>query len=111
MRPRPAAAKSARPTCTEIKSDPNFVQSDSAIATLLDAALSNAARAAIPPGANTATIQFTVHDLEPGRGALIAEGHAIRAGAGVVTAQAHARDASGLLVAQALGTLRVLRPR
>ena len=96
--------------------DPNLLNArgdvhGGAIATLLDAALSNAARAALPPGASTATIQFTAHYMLPGRGTLVAEGHAIRAGTAIVTAEAHVRDEGGTLVAQALGTLRVLRPR
>jgi uncharacterized protein (TIGR00369 family) len=82
-----------------------------AIAGLIDAALSNAARAVLPPGSSTATIQFTSHYLEAGRGTLLAEGHAVRAGGTVVTAEVYVRDEAGQLVAQALGTLRVLRPR
>ena len=82
-----------------------------AIAGLIDAALSNAARAALPPGSSTATIQFTSHYLEAGRGTLHAEGHAVRTGGAIVTAEVRVRDEAGQLVAQALGTLRVLRPR
>lgn len=82
-----------------------------AIATLLDAALSNAARAALPPGASTRTLQFTTHFLEPGHGTLMADGHAVRAGTATITAEAHVRDEAGTLVAQALGTMRIMRAK
>jgi len=82
-----------------------------AITTLLDAAMSSAARAAIDPGFGSASIQFTTHFLIPGRGTLRAEGRVIRAGSSVVTAEAQATDAAGNLVASALGTMKVIRPR
>jgi uncharacterized protein (TIGR00369 family) len=82
-----------------------------AIATLLDAALSNAARAALPPGHSSATIQFSAHYLVPGKGELTAEGVTLRAGTRVVTAEAKVTDADGVLVATALGTLKAIAPR
>ncbi len=82
-----------------------------AIASLLDAAISNAARAALAPGMSSATIQFTTHFLIPGRGTLHAHGLALRAGGSVVTAEAKVTNDAGELVATALGTLKVLRPR
>lgn len=80
-----------------------------AIATLLDAALSTAARSALSPGSATATVSLTVAYLQPGRGDLLAIGRVSRAGHVIVAATAQARDQDGNLVAEAIGTLRAHR--
>ena len=81
-----------------------------AIAGLLDAALSTAARSSLPPGHGTATITISTSFLIPGRGMLAAEGRVTRSGRSIVAAEAEGRDSAGTLIAQALGTLRALRP-
>ncbi len=82
-----------------------------AIATLLDAALSNAARAGLPAGYSSATIQFVSHYLIPGRGTLDCHGQALRAGRSVVTAEAKVFDQEGQLVATGIGTFKAFAPR
>jgi len=82
-----------------------------AIATLLDAALSGAARSTAPPGATTMTVAMPVHYIATGRGDLVGHGRVVRVGRSIVSAEARIEDASGTLVAQALGTLRVVPPR
>ena len=82
-----------------------------AIATALDAALSNAARSSLPEGHGVATLTMTVNYISAGRGLLTARGQVARVGRSVVAAEARIEDESGALVAQALGTLRALPPR
>ena len=81
-----------------------------AIAALLDAALSSAARAASPPSTGVTTIQFSTHFLAPGRGNLMARARTVRNGRTIVTAEGVVTDEAGDLVAQALGSWRVLPP-
>ncbi len=82
-----------------------------AIATLLDAALVNAARSTMPAGSAAATVSLSVNYLAPGRGALSARGRVTRSGRSLVAAEAVVEDAAGNAVAQAIGTLRVLAPK
>jgi uncharacterized protein (TIGR00369 family) len=81
-----------------------------AIAALLDTALSVAARSSLPAGYNTATITYTTNFLVPARGALVAEGQVLRSGRSIVSVEARVLDEHGTLVAQALGTMRAIRP-
>jgi uncharacterized protein (TIGR00369 family) len=81
-----------------------------AIAGLLDAALAAAARSNLPVGYSTATVAIATNFVAPGRGALVAEGRVLRSGRTIVSVEADARDGAGVLVAHAIGTMRVLRP-
>lgn len=82
-----------------------------AIATLLDAAASRAARQANPRAAGVATIDVTVHYLRPGTTSLTAEGQVISNGGTIAVAQSQARDAAGELVASATATFRIFKSR
>lgn len=82
-----------------------------AIATLMDAALSAAVRSVLPRGTSCATVTLNVTYLLPGRGRLAGEGRVLRAGRTLVNAEAYVTDATGRLIAQAVGTFRAVRPR
>lgn len=82
-----------------------------AVASLLDAAMGVAARSSLEPGVGATTVSLAVQYLEPGRGALSATGRVVRAGRSLVATEASVTDAEGVLVAHAVGTMRVLRPR
>jgi uncharacterized protein (TIGR00369 family) len=82
-----------------------------AIATLLDAAASRAARQANPRAAGVATIDATIHYLRPGTTTLTAEGQVISSGGTIAVAQSQARDADGDLVASATVTFRIFKSR
>lgn len=82
-----------------------------ALATMLDAALVNAARSVLPDGSGAATVNLSVNYLAPGRGALTARGRVVRAGRSLISADATITDAAGAVVAQAIGTLRVIAPK
>ena len=82
-----------------------------AIATLMDAALSAAVRSVLPKGTSCATVTLNVTYLLPGRGRLAGEGRVLRAGRTLVNAEAYVTDATGRLIAQAVGTFRAVRPR
>lgn len=79
------------------------------VASLLDAAMSVAVRSAYPGGEGATTVSLTVNYLEPGRGSLVATGNVRRAGQSLASAEAEVVDASGRLVAHAVGTMRILR--
>jgi uncharacterized protein (TIGR00369 family) len=81
-----------------------------AIAGLMDAALSSAARSGLPEGYATATITYTTSFLVPGSGKLTARGNVLRSGRSIVSVEARVTDEQGTLVAQAMGTMRVIRP-
>ena len=82
-----------------------------AIAALLDVVLANAARSSLPPGYSAATVTYTTNFLLPARGTLIGEGQVLRSGRSIVSVEARVRDAQGVLVAQAVGTMRAIRPK
>lgn len=82
-----------------------------ALATMLDAALVNAARSVLAEGVGAATVNLSINYLAPGRGALTARGRVVRAGRSLVSAEASITDADGAVVAQAIGTLRVIAPK
>ena len=79
------------------------------VASLLDAAMSVAVRSAYAGDEGAATVSLTVNYLEPGRGSLVATGHVRRAGGSLASAEAEVVDASGRVVAHAIGTMRILR--
>jgi uncharacterized protein (TIGR00369 family) len=82
-----------------------------ALATMLDAALANAARSVTAAGSGVATVNLSINYLAPGQGTLIARGRVVRAGRSLVSAEATVTDAAGAAVAQAIGTLRVIAPK
>lgn len=82
-----------------------------AITGLFDAALSLAARVSGPHVAGVATIQMTTHFLVPARGTLLATARVVGGGRTVLTVEGTATDEAGHLVAQALGSWRVLTKR
>lgn len=79
-----------------------------AMATMLDAALANAARSVLPEGAATTTVSLSVNYLSPGAGQLTARGRVVRKGRSLISAEALIEDAAGNAVAQAIGTMRVI---
>ena len=79
------------------------------VASLLDAAMGVAVRSAYPGGEGATTVSLTVNYLNPGRGQLIGLGHVVRAGNSLASAEARVVDASGQVVAHAVGTMRILR--
>ena len=79
------------------------------VASMLDAAMGVAVRSAYPGGEGATTVSLTVHYLEPGRGSLVATGNVRRAGGSLASAEAEVVDASGRVVAHAVGTMRILR--
>ncbi|HEY4249677.1 MAG TPA: PaaI family thioesterase [Roseomonas sp.] len=82
-----------------------------ALATMLDAALVNAARSTLPEGTMAATVNLSVNYLSPGAGTLTARGRVVRRGRSLVAAEAIIEDVDGQAVAQAIGTLRVITPK
>ena len=79
-----------------------------AIATLADAAMSQAVRSMIELGGAVATISLTVNYLAPARGELICNGLVVRGGRSVVFAEAEVTDESGKPVCRASATYRLL---
>ncbi|MBR0654206.1 PaaI family thioesterase [Plastoroseomonas arctica] len=82
-----------------------------AMATMLDAALVNAARSVLPEGSGAATVSLSINYLAPGQGTLMARGRVVRGGRSLVSAEATITDADGAVVAQAIGTLRAIAPK
>lgn len=79
-----------------------------AIATLADAAMSQAVRSVMDPGGAVATISLTLNYLAPGRGELLCNGHVVRGGRSVIFAEAEVTDEGGKAVCGATGVYRVL---
>jgi uncharacterized protein (TIGR00369 family) len=79
-----------------------------AIATLADAAMSQAVRSTIELGAAVATISLTLNYLAPARGELVCNGVIVRGGRSVVFAEAEVMDALGKSVCRATATYRLL---
>ena len=79
-----------------------------AIATLLDCALSAAARAHDPASFGVATIDLTLHFVTAGKGDLIATAHCERRGRSISFARGEVRSEDGTLVALATGTFKLM---
>jgi uncharacterized protein (TIGR00369 family) len=79
-----------------------------ALATMLDAALANAARSVVPEGTATTTVSLSINYLSPGSGRLTAHGRVVRKGRSLISAEALIEDAAGHAVAQAIGTMCVI---
>ena len=82
-----------------------------AMATLVDAAMSQAVRSTIPMGSAVATITMTLNYLAPAHGELTGKGAVLRGGKSVVFAEAEVTDAKGSTVCRASATFRVMLPK
>ena len=82
-----------------------------AMATLADAAMSQAVRSTIVRGAAVATISMNLNYLAPAHGELTCKGAVVRGGKSVVFAEAEVTDERGTLACRASATFRVLPPK
>ncbi|HEY8415272.1 MAG TPA: PaaI family thioesterase [Thermaerobacter sp.] len=81
-----------------------------ALATLADAAMSNAILSSLAPGDRIGgTVELSIRFLQPAEGDVRAEGRVLHAGGRVAFAQADLHDAAGRLVATAQGTFALRR--
>jgi len=79
-----------------------------AIASLVDAAMSQAVRSTIEIGAKVATISLTLNYLAPAHGDLLGKGAVVKGGRSVAFAEAEVTDERNTLVCRASATFRVL---
>lgn len=77
-----------------------------AIATLVDAAMSQAVRSTVELDARVATISMTINYLAPGVGDLLGRGTVIRAGRSLLFVEAEVTDSKGNTVCTASATFR-----
>jgi len=78
------------------------------ILTMLDVVMASAAVSLVDFTKTAVTLNLNTSFLRPGLGRIVADGFALETDDGVVSCSAEARDASGELVATALGTFRYL---
>ncbi|MDB5271567.1 MAG: phenylacetic acid degradation protein [Hymenobacter sp.] len=77
------------------------------VMTLLDVAMARSATSRPGAPSNTAvTVEMSSRFLHPGRGPLVAEGRVISSGRSLCTCEAHVCDASGTIIACAMGTFK-----
>jgi uncharacterized protein (TIGR00369 family) len=85
------------------------------VMTVLDAALTIAARAAhtddYDSDVNCITVEMKATFIAPGSGSLTVDGVCLHKGASLMFCEGEARDGSGTLVARASGTFKLWRPR
>jgi acyl-CoA thioesterase len=81
------------------------------VATLLDAAMAVACRSSCGEGAAATTVSMTVNYLRPAQGRLYARGRTVRSGSTLASMEASVADESGAVVAQAIGTMRIIRAK
>lgn len=81
-----------------------------AVASLVDAAMSQAVRSRAEMGAKVATITMTLNYLAPAHGELTGKGAVVRGGRSLVFAEAEITDAQGTTVCRASATYRVSAP-
>lgn len=77
--------------------------------TLLDIAMSIAARTRDPKGVMAFTIEMKTSFLSPAKGKLIVQGNCLQLGRSVAFCEGEAHDPQGALVARASGTFKVQR--
>jgi len=77
-----------------------------AIATLVDAAMSQAVRSTVELDARVATISMTINYLAPGVGDLLGRGTVTRGGRSLSFVEAEVTDAGGNVVCRATATFR-----
>ena len=82
-----------------------------AIATLVDAAMSQAVRSTVELEARVATISMTINYLAPGVGDLLGRGTVIRAGRSLSFVEAEVTDVGGNVVCRATATFRASLPK
>ena len=82
-----------------------------AIATLVDAAMSQAVRSTVEQGALVATISMTLNYLAPGVGDLLCRGTVVRRGRSLSFVEAEVTDAGGHAVCRATATFRAGEPK
>ena len=82
-----------------------------AIATLVDAAMSQAVRSTVEQGALVATISMTLNYLAPGIGDLRCRGTVVRRGRSLSFVEAEVTDAGGHAVCRATATFRAGAPK
>jgi uncharacterized protein (TIGR00369 family) len=78
---------------------------------VLDVALSSAARALDPACIGATTIEMKTNFLAAATGPILTEGRAQRAGRSLIFAEGEVRDADGMLLAKASGTFKLLYPK
>lgn len=79
-----------------------------AVAALADAAMSQAVRSTVEPGAAVATISLTLNYLAPAHGELVCNGAVVRGGRSVAFTEAEVTDERGTSVCRASATYRLL---
>ena len=77
------------------------------VSTLLDIAMSSAARSLYPDAAGVVTVDMTLQFMRPASGTLHAEGRVVQGGKTTAFCEAELRDAQGRRVAKAIGTFKV----
>ncbi len=82
-----------------------------AIATLVDAAMSQAVRSTVETGSRVATISMTLNYLAPAQGDLRCRGAIVRAGRSLSFVEAEVTDSTGTVVCRASATFRAGAPR
>jgi len=78
------------------------------ILTMLDVVMASAAVSLVDFTKTAVTLNLNTSFLRPGLGRIVADGIALETNDGVISCSAEARDASGELVASALGSFRYL---
>jgi len=79
-----------------------------ALATIMDAAMSQAVRSMAEPGVAAATISMTLNYFAPAHGEVKCTGRIVKGGRRVVFAEAEVIDERGTLACRATATFRVL---
>jgi uncharacterized protein (TIGR00369 family) len=82
-----------------------------AIASLIDVACAMSVRAAVPDIRGSSTISLAITFVDNSNLPLRAEGKVMRVGGTVAQTKADVLDSSGKLVAQAIGSFRILREK
>ena len=77
-----------------------------AVASLVDAAMSQAVRSTVEMGARVATITMTINYLAPAFGELTGRGTVVKGGRSLVFAEAEVTDSTGKAVCRASATYR-----
>ena len=80
------------------------------VMSLLDVALSSASRALDPACSGAATVEMKTNFLAIGRGAVVGEGRAQRAGRSLIYAEGEILDPEGNVLAKGNGTFKLIYP-
>jgi uncharacterized protein (TIGR00369 family) len=82
-----------------------------ALMTLLDVALSSAARSLDPACIGATTVEMKTNFLAAATGPILAEGFAQRAGRSLIFAEGEVSDLAGIVLAKASGTFKLVYPK